>query len=105
MNIAIVVRDRESQTVARSREYQLRADFRKGSIPIVVIHQRRDRLEEIWMAVCTVSFFVFPPPDVVKIPFEITQHYQIKESIAIQIQPSPTTRPPTAYHAGFLRQI
>ncbi len=57
------------------------------------------------MAVCSVSFFVFSAPDVVKIPFEIPQHHQIKESIAIQIHPGRTRRPSAASDAGFLRHI
>src|SRR5260370_207739 len=89
MSVAIKVRDCEPQTLSRSRESQLRADFRKGSIPIVVIHQRRDRLEKIWMAVCTVSFFLFPTPDVVKIPFGIPHHYQSKKPIPTHTPPIP----------------
>src|SRR5712692_8123402 len=57
------------------------------------------------MAVGTVSFFVFSAPDVVKIPFEIPQHDQIKESIAIQINPCSACRPATASDGGFLRHI
>src|SRR5712692_4952339 len=57
------------------------------------------------MAVCPVSFFVFSAPDVVKIPFEIPQYYQIKEPISIQIHPGGTRRPSAASHAGFLRYI
>src|SRR5258708_7666194 len=105
MSVAIIVRDCQSQTLSWPRESELCSDFRKGPISFVEIHERRNRFEEVWMAVCPVSFFVFSAPDVVKVPFEIAQHDQIKESIAIQIHPCGTRRPATASHAGLLRHI
>src|SRR6266699_3097907 len=57
------------------------------------------------MAIRSISLFVLSTPDVVKIPFEIPQHHQIEESVAIQIHPSGTRRPAAASHAGFLRHI
>src|SRR5882762_2783668 len=72
MPITIIVRKRETQTLARLGDPNLPRNLGEVSVPIVVVNQGCNRLEEIRVTICSISLFVFPAPDIVEVPLQIT---------------------------------
>src|SRR5579871_3954449 len=75
------------------------------AIPIVVIDERRNRLEIVGMAISAIPFAMFTAPDVVEIPLQIAKHDEIQQAIVVQIHPDGARRPAASSDSGFFRKI
>src|SRR5260370_39689840 len=75
------------------------------AIAVIVVNQRSDRLENIRVAITSISLFPLSTPDVVEVPIQIAKHLEIKQAIAVQINPTRAGRPSTPAHTGLFSHI
>jgi hypothetical protein len=57
------------------------------------------------MAIRPVALLVLAAPDVIEVPLQVAQHYQIQKTIVIQVHPGRARRPPSAGDPGLLSDI
>src|SRR2546426_262928 len=72
---------------------------------VIVIHERRDGLEDVGVAIGAMALLVFAAPDVVEIPLHVTQNNQIQQAVAVQIHPGGAGGPSAAGDASLLRYV
>src|ERR1700730_135908 len=105
MAITVIIGDSDAQPLAWLTQAYLLRDFGECSVLIIVEHERGNGLEVIGMAICPVAFLVLAAPDIIKIPIQIAQDNQIKESVPVQIHPCGAGRPAASPHARLLRNV
>src|SRR6202158_6590235 len=74
MAVPIVIRKSDAQTLARLREPYFARNFSEVAIPVVVIHQRRNRRVGIRLAIGTVAFSTLAAPSIVKVPLQVSKY-------------------------------
>ena len=72
--VAVIICEGNPQTLARKPKAGFLRNFGKVSLAVVVVHQWRNRMETIRMAVRPVAFFALAAPDIVKVPLQISKH-------------------------------
>src|ERR1700681_3396771 len=75
------------------------------AVAVIMIDERRDRLEIVGMAVGAVAFFVLSAPDVIEVPLDIPENDEVEEAIVIQVHPGNAGGPAAACDAGLLGHV
>src|SRR6266566_3479385 len=77
--VAIVIRKGDAEPLAGLREAALLRHFGEMTVAVIVVYERRDGLEDIWMTIGAVAFLVFAAPDVVEVPLHVTQNDEVEQ--------------------------
>src|SRR5271170_1632955 len=105
MAVEVVVGDSDPQGFRRLIEAESVRFFGEGSISVIVVNQHRDGLEDVRMAVSTVTLPMLAAPEIVPIPLDIPQYNEVEESISVKIDPGRGGGPSAAHNTGFLGYI
>src|SRR5437870_13565328 len=70
-----------------------------------MVDERSNGLKDVRMAVGTIALFVFPTPDVIKIPLNVAQDDKIQKTVDIEINPGGAGRPAAPCDARFFRDV
>src|SRR5262249_54063818 len=83
MAVAIVIRQRDSETFAGFGEANFLRDFGKVAVSVVVVDERRNRMKEVGMTVGAIAFFMFTAVYVIEIPLEIAENNQVQQAVVV----------------------
>src|SRR2546425_633609 len=103
--VAVVIGESDAKPLAGLREAALLRQFGEMTVAVIVIHERRDGLEDVGVAIGAMALLVFAAPDVVEIPLHVTQNNQIQQAVAVQIHPGGAGGPSAAGDASLLRYV
>src|SRR6516165_5649465 len=75
------------------------------AVPVVVIHQHGDGLEDIRVAIAAIAFPVFAAPQIVPVPLDVAVYNQVEPAVIVQIYPGGGSGPSAPAHASLLGHV
>ena len=72
LSVTVVVGDRDTESLAGFVETRFGRDLAETPVAVIVVDERGNRREDVWVTVRTITFSVFSAPDVIEIPPQIT---------------------------------
>ncbi len=103
--VTVEVADRNAEALARLLNTCLLRNQTELAITVVVIEERRDRLEYIWVTVGTIASLMFAAVDVVKRPFQVSGDDEIQPTIFVIVEPCSAGRPTSTGHSCAIGDI
>src|SRR5437667_2777148 len=103
--VTVIIGKGDAEALAGLREAALLRHFGEMAVAVIVVHERRDGLEDVGVTIGAVALLVFAAPDVVEIPLHVTQNDKIEQAVVVQVHPSGASRPSAAGDASLLRYV
>src|ERR1700733_8053281 len=91
--VVIVVGDGHAQSFARLVDTRLVRYLGELAVAIVVIEENRSGLEDVGVAIGTITGFVLATIDVIKVPLHITGNHQVEAAVIVVVHPGGAGRP------------
>src|SRR6266705_5087568 len=103
--VPVIIGKSYAQTLARFSQANPFRNLSKVTVAFVVIHQRGNGLENIRMAIFSITLLVLTAPDVVEVPLQVSKNDQIQPAVIVQVHPGCAGGPAVSSDPGVLRHV